>query len=217
MRVFFAPALLVIAVTVTAADTELPLGRSSNDKVEIQADLLLDKDQIRAAVGPNIPGADLGGSYVGVRVTVRPLSDAPVKIWREDFTMLSNKDGQRSTAFEPTQIAGSGKMVIKMVQGDTVGTGVDHRPVFSAGPIGVGVGGGESGTTAAPEMKDDTKNRDNPLLAALREKMLPDKAVTQPTTGLLFFEIDGKVKPKNLELFYKTEEGDKLGLRFANK
>jgi hypothetical protein len=216
MRAFLAAAMLVPALTALAADKELPLGRTSNEQVEIQADLLLDKEQIRGAIGQNVPGSDLGGSYIGVRVTVRPLSDAPVKIWREDFMLLSDRDGQRSTAFEPTQIAGSGKLVVKMMPGDTVGTSMDHRPVFSAGPLSAGTGpGADEGSHAQPVMKEDNKGAENPLLAALREKMLPSKVVSQPITGLLFFEIDGKVKAKNLELFYKTEGGDRLGLRFV--
>lgn len=209
-------ATLLTFVVCLAAGQELPLGRSSNDKVEIQAELVLGKDQIRQALGPNIPGADLGGNYIGVRVTVRPLSDTPVKIWREDFMMLSEKDGQRSSAFGPTQIAGSGTMVIKMKQGDSVGTGVDRVPIWAGGPIGGGGAGSATTQTATPEaeMKDDGR-KDTPLLTALREKMLPEKSATEPVTGLLFFEIDGKVKPKNLELFYKTESGDRLGLKFA--
>ena len=82
----------------------------------------------------------------------------------------------------------------------------------------MGGGGVGSATTnqATPEAEvKDSGQKDSPLLAALREKMLPDKTITQPITGLLFFEIDGKVKPKQLELFYKTESGDRLGLKFA--
>ena len=217
MRVFLAIPLLTVALTAPAADRELPIGRSSNDQMEIQADLLLSRDQIREALGPAIPGSDLGGNYVGVRVTVRPLTDTPVKIWRDDFTLISDKDGQRSTAFGPTQIAGSGTMVIKMTPGATVGTSMDRVPVW------VGGAGGGMGTATVdqptPEatVKDDAKKSDSPLLTALREKILPNKSVTEPVSGLLFFQIDGKVKPKNLELFYKTETGDRLGLRFTKK
>jgi hypothetical protein len=63
-------------------------------------------------------------------------------------------------------------------------------------------------------MKNADDTTESPLLLALRQKALPEKTVTEPVTGLLYFEIDGKVKPKNLELFYKTKSG-KLGMRFV--
>ena|SRR5579884_2802929 len=220
MRVFLATALLVFALETSAADKQLPVGRSSDDKVEIQADLILGPEQVREAVGPSIAGADLGGNFVGVRVTIRPLSDAPVKVWRDDFMMLSDKDGQRSQPFGPTQIAGAGAMIIKMKQGQTVGTDTDHRPVWSGGIGGLGMGtpGTAPETTAQVQMKDEKKKTDTPLLEVLREKILPEETtLSEPRTALLFFEIDGKVKAKNLALFYKTQDGNRLGMRFTVK
>jgi hypothetical protein len=60
------------------------------------------------------------------------------------------------------------------------------------------------------ESRDD---KENPLLAALNAKILPEKEITEPTSGLLFFQIVGKVKPKDLELHYKGPAG-KMALRF---
>ena len=213
------PAIALLAATLTAsgADKEFPLNRNSNELVDIEATLLFTPDEIRQAVGPTIPGSDLAGNYIGMRVTVRPVSDTPVKIWRDDFMLLSDRDGQRSTPFEASQIAGSATMVVKLKPGATVGTNMDKTPIWVGGPI---MGGGTSGTapqpTADAEVKEDDSKKDSPLLLALREKILPEKSVTEPTTGLLFFVIDGKVKPKNLELFYKTENG-RLGIKFAYK
>jgi len=221
MRVCFVAALLACGLSATAAhaaDKDLPIGRSSNQFVEIDADLLLTTAEIRDAIGPNIAGSDLGGNFVVVRMTVRPVSDTPVKIWRDDFTLLSHKDGQRSTPFGPSQIAGSGAIVIKTRQGDTVGTKADRVPIWAGGPIGGGGFGNATvqQPTAEAEVKDDEGSKDSPLLAALRAKILPEKSITEPVTGLLYFQIDGKIKPKDLELFYKAENGDRLALRFPN-
>lgn len=218
MRPVLPLALLAAVLTASAADKEFPLNRNSDENVEIEATLLLGPDAVRQAIGPDIPGSDLGGNYIGVRVTVRPVTDTPVKIWRDDFTLLCDKNGQRSTPFGPSQIAGSATMVIKMKDGATVGTNMDRTPVWMAGPVMGGSGGGAQPTPTA-EVKEETTDKDkkdSPLLVALREKILPEKTVSESTTGLLFFVIDGKLKPKNLELLYKTANG-RLGIQFAYK
>lgn len=211
-------ALLLGAPALSASDERYPIGRSSNDLVEISANLLLDKEQIRQAIGPNIPGSDLGGNVIVVEVTVRPLGDDPVKIWLDDFKLLSDKDGQRAVPFQPSQIAGAGAIIVKNAPGGKTSTTVANQSPGGS-IMGMPMGGpvmGNSGSApvAQVEVKDAEDNTDSPLLVALRQKVLPEKAVTEPVTGLLYFEIEGKVKPKNLELFYKTPSG-KLGLRFV--
>lgn len=207
-----------------AADKKLPIESSSNELVEITATPILDKDQIRQEVG-----SDLGGSIIVVRVRVRPLGDKPFRIDRDDFALISDKDGQRSTPFAPTQLAGSGSLVVTAsgTRGSLNGQG--NGPVWGGIP---GVGGGmpqrlpgsggnvgnSAGTSRGIEAKADAgenskDNRESPLLAALKEKVLPEKEITEPVSGLLYFQIEGKVKPKDLELYYKTPAG-KLGLRF---
>jgi hypothetical protein len=57
--------------------------------------------------------------------------------------------------------------------------------------------------------------RENPLLAVLKEKVLAEKEITAPLSGLLYFLLEGKHKPKNLELMYKGPAG-RLSLRFKN-
>jgi hypothetical protein len=207
-------AVLLGAPVLSASDERYPIGRSSDDQVEISANLLLDKEQIQQAIGPKIPGSDLGGSIVVVQVTVRPLGDDPVKIWLDDFTLLSDKDGQRARPFQPSQIAGSGAIVVKNAATGKSSTMVSG-PIMGMPTGGPVMGNGVSATPSAEiEVKDAADNSDSPLLVALRQKALPEKSVTEPVTGLLYFEIEGKVKPKNLELFYKTKAG-KLGLRFV--
>jgi hypothetical protein len=207
---------LLGAPALSASDDRYPIGRSSNDFVEISANLLLDKDEIRQAIGPNIAGSDLGGNIIVVRVTVRPLGDDPVKIWLDDFALLSDKDGQRSAPFQASQIAGAGAIIVKNASSGKTSTTVmaGGGAIMGMPTGGPTMGNGASAPGADIEVKDAEDNTDSPLLVALREKALPEKSVTDPVTGLLYFEIDGKVKPKNLELFYKSRSG-KLGLRFV--
>jgi len=78
----------------------------------------------------------------------------------------------------------------------------------------MGTGSGNSGTSNT-DTKVETVRSDkpNPLLAVLKEKVLPEKEITEPISGLLYFQMAGKLKPKDLELHYKGPAG-KLALRF---
>jgi len=211
----FSPALaltLALAAPVLfASDPRLPIGSTSDETLEINANLLLDKDDIAKAL--EMPSADLGQGIIVVRVTVRPLTDKPVKIWLEDFKLISDKDGQRCAPFDPSQLAGTAVMVVKETGGASrLGMGPSLGGVM-IGPS-TGMGNGREQATTVAEVKDNPDAKPNPVLAVLRAKALPEKTVGETTTGLLYFRIDGKFKPKNLELFYKTETG-KLGLRFT--
>ena len=44
-------------------------------------------------------------------------------------------------------------------------------------------------------------------LEALKQKALPDQETKEPLEGLLYFPIEGKVKPKDLSLIYKGPAG----------
>jgi hypothetical protein len=72
---------------------------------------------------------------------------------------------------------------------------------------------------ADPHMETDKEKeqaaKDNPLLAALKAKILPDKESLEPVEGLLYFSIDGKLKPKDLAVIYKGPAG-KLVMEFVN-
>ena len=57
--------------------------------------------------------------------------------------------------------------------------------------------------------------KDNPLLAALKAKILPDKESLEPVEGLLYFPIDGKLTPKDLAVIYKGQAG-RLEIEFEN-
>ena len=202
----FIPALALFAVALFAADKKLPIEENSNDQLAINASAILDRDQIKQELGSD-PGADI----VVVRVTLRAVSDKPVKVSHDDFLLISDKDGQRSEPYEPGQIAGADSLTVTptgMKKGST-------RPSFG-GMIGLGGGGiGNASATPTPDVKVEAQHDDkqNPLLEILAQKILPEKEFTESLSGLLYFQIVGKVKLKDLELRYKGPAG-RLALRF---
>jgi hypothetical protein len=192
-----------------SADKKLPIDETSNDLLAISVSAPLDKDQVKQELG-----SDLGDDIIVIRLTARPVSDKPVQLSLDDFLLVSSKDGQRSEPYSPGQLAGSDSLAVTP-NGVRRGLG-DHRPRLGIGGIGIGGGGvGSSGATPTPDVKVEEKRDDqeNPLLAALNAKVLPEKEITEPTSGLLCFQVVGKVKPKDLELHYKGPAG-KMALRF---
>ena len=201
-------ATLMVAASLGAAEKKLPIEQTTNELIDISATALMDKDQIQQEFG-----SDLGGDIVVVRVTVRPVSDKPILLSLDDFLLVSSKDGQRSQPYAPSQLAGSAALVV--TQGSSKGTEVRRGPSWG-GIVGIGGGGlGNSGESAKGDSKVETKRDEeaNPLLQKLEAKVLPEKEINDSVSGLLYFQIVGKVKPKDLELHYKGPAG-KLALRF---
>ncbi|MGB6944605.1 MAG: hypothetical protein WBE37_19560 [Bryobacteraceae bacterium] len=200
--------LFCISVVLFGADKKLPIDETSNQLLDISVSAPLDKDQIKQELG-----SDLGDDIIVVRLTARPVSDKPVQLSLDDFLLVSAKDGQRSEPFEPGQIAGSDSFSV--TPNGRKGLG-DHgnRPSIGFGGFGIG-GAGNSGSTPTPDVKvqESREEKPNPLLATIKEKILPEKLITEPTSGLLFFQGVGKVKAKDLELHYKGPAG-KMALRF---
>jgi hypothetical protein len=198
--------LASVQAALQAEDKKLPIERTSNDLVEISATAILDKDQIRQELG-----SDFGGDLVLVRVTLRPVSDNPIRVSLDDFLLVSGKDGQRSQPYTPSQLAG-GEVLVVTPQGVKKG-----RTSLGASLGGLMGGGGSPGTaeTAPPETKIEKTDSDkpNPLLTVLKDKVLPEKEITDSISGFLYFQVVGKVKPKDLELHYKGPAG-RLALRF---
>jgi hypothetical protein len=203
-------ACLIFVAALGAAEKKLPIEQTSNDVIEITASSIIDKDEIKQELG-----SDLGGDIVVVRIQVRPVSDKPVKVSLDDFLLVSSKDGQRSQPFAPSQIAGDTALVLTP-QGTRNGLGGNKGPKWSgmAGPLGLGGGAGGSNNSAG-DTKVETVHSDkhNPLLAVLKDKVLPEKEITEPLSGLLYFQMVGKFKSKDLELHYKGPAGQ-MALRF---
>jgi hypothetical protein len=192
-------------------------GRAANEKIEIQATVYNDKAAIRTLLGEEPPEG-----IVVVEVRLTPKGATPVKLWRDDFTLRSDKDGQRSTPFDPSQIAGASVLTLVRTY-DAGGVLVEDRgPVWGGvggsrprrmpGPSG-GIGNAASQEGAQAQVSQAGEEADNPLLAVLKAKVLKEGELSAPATGLLYFPMEGKHKVKQLELHYRGEAGP-LDLRF---
>src|SRR5216684_3109159 len=209
----------VFMALLPAADRKLPIEQTSNDLVDISATVILDKDQIKQELG-----SDFGGDIVVIRVTIRPVSDKPIQVSLDDFLLVSGKDGQRAQPYSPSQIAGNSTLVVTPQGTRNGGLGANNNGPIWGGIPGTGSrpqrmpgnGGSTGAETTTVDSKVDVSNgeKPNPLLATLKEKVLQEKEITQPESGLLYFQIvGGKLKPKDLELHYKGPAG-RLSLRF---
>lgn len=191
-------------------------GRASNDAVEITARAFTGKDEIKKMLG-----SDLDGVIAVVDVRLVPKPGTKLAVIRDDFMLRSDKDGQRSTPFAPSQIAGRGVLVISSTGGGSA-IGTERNGPIWGGPMGrprrlggesPAIIGSESSATAT--VQPGGKDEENPLLRALTERILPEKEANEPVSGLLYFFLDGKHKPKDVELIYRGAAG-KLSLRFKN-
>jgi hypothetical protein len=205
----------VLAAGVAWGGEKKPLpNQAGNDDIDLAGTLLLDHDDCTKALG-----ADLGPHYVIVKIRIIPKIDVPVHVSADDFTLISRKDGERSPALSPFQIAGRGTIVLKPAGSQPGGLGtVSNGPVWGgiggASPRQMPGNGGGMGNGGAAERGtvdaavDTEKNaKENPLLGILKQKNLPDKDIKEPIEGLLFFALDGKLKPKDVTLMYKGAAG----------
>jgi hypothetical protein len=168
-----------------------------NDLLEITATPIADREAVQQALG-----SDLGGHYVLMEVHLAPKEGQKLAIHLDDFLLRTDKDGERTAPFVPSQIAGRGALVVTQEGGASP----NH---ITLGPI-------MTGTSSVPQshstMHSGTSDKPNPLLEVLKTKILPEKETEAPVSGLLYFPME-KQKIKDLELIYTTPLG-KLSLRF---
>jgi len=204
---------LIIASAAFAANkpSPTPTVKTGNADVELTATLYVDKVSIAQLLG-----SDMGGYYVVVSVRLAPKNNEKIKVFRDDFQLRTDRDGERSKPFAASQIAGRGALVVtRTYEGGGVAA-ENGGPVFGGGIGGLGMGGiGNSGGTISNSAKIDSgsKSKESPILASLNEKILPEKEIDQPVSGLLSFPIEPKHTIKDLELIY-SGPGSKLSLRF---
>jgi hypothetical protein len=210
---------IVILATAFAGDKKPTItNQAGNERVDIFATPLLDPNDIRAALGMELPKG-----IIAVQVKVVPRGEKALSISRDDFTLISHKDGQRSGPFGPNQIAGSSTLVVSTTSDGGValqptgpvwggGPETGRGPVMLGQPGGLAAGGAGGEERAQATLKRG-KDSESPLLKALAEKMLPDTESLQPVTGLLYFPLEGKVKIKDLAMIYKGPAG-RLSIEF---
>jgi hypothetical protein len=205
---------LICGALLCGADKKVPLRSAENGSVEITATAFADRESVKQALG-----SDLGGHYIVVEVRLTPKDAAKVAIHLDDFMLKTDKDGERTTPFAPSQIAGKGALVVSTgaTSGGTVMAGAPGPPGLGPyGGLGAGgvMGGGSEGATEArATMRSGSKDKADPMLEVLKQKILAEKETDAPVSGLLYFPME-KQKLKDLELIYTTPEG-KLFLRFG--
>ncbi len=212
-----APAV-VFGVLLAGAEKGPPENRASNNAVEIAAKLYNGRDAVRQAVG-----SDLDGVIVVVEVSIAPKTAEPLAVRLDDFLLRSDKDGQRSAPFTPSQIAGKGTLMIteggggRAVMGDNRGPVWGGYPGSRPGRLGGDGGaiGNTANTTAQSSAHSGSKDAEDPLLATLKAKVLPETSASKPVSGLLYFLMEGKHKTKQLEVLYRGPAG-RLSLRFKD-
>ncbi|MGO4881977.1 MAG: hypothetical protein ACLP59_14285 [Bryobacteraceae bacterium] len=213
-------ALLWLAATGQARnkDNEIPAEtRGENESVVINATVYTRPEQVKELLG-----SDLGGHYIVVSLDVTPRFGKTVIINRNDFVLKTDKDGERSGPFAPTQIAGRGVMVIR----DTGGSGAtpvhdNNGPIIGGYPGSLGpprrLGGDGVGSAGAPDgteakTRTGAHEKEDPMVGVLKQKELPETKTDKPVSGLLYFPME-KQKIKDLELRY-TPGDDKITMRF---
>lgn len=178
MRLFLAFAL---CATLIAGEKKAPQGHEENDAVAISATVLSPEQVVQ------IFRTDFNHNFTVLEVTVTPKTGKPYPVRMDDFILRSESSLEHSGPMSAGEIAGSGEVVVTHTYGNRSNVD-DQRPI--------------EGTKL--EMKDTAKGDE--ALADLKRKMLPEKSVTEPESGLLFFPL-AKQKPKNLVLSYTSPAG----------
>jgi len=197
-----------------------PEARGENESVVITATLYAKPEAVKEVLG-----SDLGGHYIVVGVEVAPRFGKEVAINRDDFVLKTDRDGERSAPFAPSQIAGRGAMVIRQTGGGgATGMHDNDGPIWGGYPGSPGpprrLGGdgvGSAGAPAGAEAKTRTGSheKEDPMLAVLKQKELPETKTDKPVSGLLYFPME-KQKAKDLELRFDAS-ADKITMRFRQE
>ena len=206
--------LVLVCCTVLASGADKPVkpAQAGNQLVELVGTIANDRPGVTEALGMD-PGIDM----VVVTIKVTPKGDNKLDVNRDDFTLISRRDGQRSLPLSPGQLAGQGAIMVTSsgIRNASGMRGANRGPVVGGVP-GTGTrprrAGGESeasggGGGAQAEAKVIHADKENPLLAVLKAKILPEGQTLEPVSGQLYFLLEGKHKPKDLDLLYKTAEG----------
>lgn len=211
MTARFIALLLGLSFFLTAAKKESPaaIARGENEDLILNVTLYDDPVLVKELLG-----TDLEGHYIVADVRVEPKYGKEIIIDHNDFVLHTFKDGEKTTPFEPNQVAGIGAVILSHgpSQGAASPGMVLGGPiVLRGGALGTGKGqAGDDGVkVTAPA---DTPEKDNPLKKLLAEKILPEKKTDQPAAGLLYFPMD-KQKRKDLELTYGGRE-NRITLQF---
>ena len=179
--------LILLTMALAFAETKPLPNQAGNDDLDLAGTLVLDRPGVQ-----NIVGVDLGAGYVVVQITATPKTGKPIRLSPDDFLLLNRKNGDKSPALDPAQFgSGGGGLVVKPAPQQPGGDGTRTN-----GPVWGGVQNriGDKGSATPPPPQ-------------LKEKQFPDKESKTPVDGLLYFALDGKLKPKDVSLIYNGQAG----------
>jgi hypothetical protein len=200
---------LVAALALGAAKKNVATSKAENEDLILTVTMHPDPADIKEIIGD-----DLGGHYIVAEINVEPKYGKDVAVDHDDFVLRTDKDGERSTPYAASQIAGSGALIISHVQGQGAASpGWQNTKVPVVRPPGpAGIGSGGDVDTSAAKATQQTDKKENPLKKVLESKVLPEGKTKEPIKGFLYFPL-GKQKMKDLELVYGGAE-NRIRLRF---
>ncbi len=205
------------------------LGSASDAKVSIEAVAYLDRGEMK-----NVLGEDPGEGFLIVQVKFKPAPGEKIQLDRDDFLLRSDRSGEKSRPLEAAQIAGTSVMVISSQGGSQGTTQTEERRV----PYGVpgipggtnpdgspqslpmpnqspNVGSATADTSSAAASIEERGKTNSPLLKALKEKILPNGEIDTEVSGLLYFQIEARQRPKDIELIYRKAP-PRVSVRFID-
>lgn len=170
--------------------------RGENQDLILSVTLYLDAASVNQVVG-----SDLGGHYFVAAVKVEPKYGKEITIDRDEFVLRTDKDGEKTTPFAPSEIAGRGTLVLRRQR-----IGGNEGSILYGG-VAPQVNGGVVFKDGTGSASSDT------LEKTLEAKVLPEKKTGEPVSGLLYFSME-KQKMKDLELDYGPAGENRITLRF---
>jgi hypothetical protein len=212
MAARFLALVLGLSLLLPAAKKESPsMARGENLDLILNVTLYDDPALVKELLG-----TDLDGHYIVADVRVEPKYGKEIVIDHSDFVLHTFKDGEKTTPFEPNQVAG--KDAVILTHGPSPGAAspgmVQSGPiVLRGGSLGAGTGTAGDGGVKITAPANGTPEKDNPLKKLLAEKLLPEKKTDQPAAGLLYFPMD-KQKRKDLELTYGARGENRITMVF---
>jgi hypothetical protein len=190
-----------------AAKKTTATGRGENEDLILNVTIYIDSAAVKEALGD-----DLAGHYIVAQVKVEPKYTKEITIDRDDFMLRTDKDGDRTKPMAPSQVAGSGGLVLTRSDGPS-GQGAERSRGWSIGGMGMGGGGVNAGPqNTGVKASTETGVKESPLKQLLDAKVLPEKKIEEPVTGFLFFPMENQ-KMKDLELVYGGKE-NRIRIRF---
>jgi len=196
MKVRILALLAAAAVLVSAAEKKIVgTAMGENQDLLLHVTLYLDATSVNQVVG-----TDMGGHFYVADVKVEPKYGKEITIDRDDFVLRTDKDGEKTTPFAPSEIAGRGTLVVKQQR-------------IGGNPGSILYGGVAPQVNGGVVYKDGSGAPDSTLEKTLEAKVLPEKKTDQPASGLLYFSME-KQKMKDLELDYGPRGDQRITLRF---